>query len=30
MTNIEIRVDSIEPLAHGRGFGEASPYLRMR
>ena len=30
MANIEIRVESIEPFAHGRGFGEAGPYLRMQ
>jgi hypothetical protein len=30
MTITEIRVDSIEPFAEGRGFGEAGPYLRIR
>jgi hypothetical protein len=30
MANIEIRIDSIEPFADGRGFGEAGPYLRIR
>jgi hypothetical protein len=30
MANIEIRVGSIGRFAHGRGFGEAGPYLRMR
>ena len=30
MTITEIRVDSIEPFAEGRGFGEAGSYLRIR
>jgi hypothetical protein len=30
MANIEIRVDSIEPFADGREFGEAGSYLRIR
>jgi hypothetical protein len=30
MADIEIRVESTEPFAQGRGFGEAGPYLRIR
>jgi len=30
MANIEIRVDSIEPFADGRGFDKAGSYLRIR
>jgi hypothetical protein len=30
MTNLEIRVDLVEPFAEGRPFGEAGSYLRVR
>jgi hypothetical protein len=30
MTNIEIKIDAVEPFAEGRTFGEAGPYLRIR
>jgi len=30
MTNIEIRVNTVEPFAEGQAFGEAGSYLRIR
>jgi hypothetical protein len=30
MTDVEIRVDTVEPFADGQSFGEAGPYLRVR
>jgi hypothetical protein len=30
MTDVEIRVDTVEPFAEGREFGEAGSYLRVR
>jgi hypothetical protein len=30
MTNLEIKIDAVEPFAEGRTFGEAGPYLRVR
>ena len=30
MTNLEIKIDAVEPFAEGRAFGEAGSYLRVR
>ncbi len=30
MTNLEIRIDAVEPFAEGHVFGEAGSYLRIR